>query len=106
MKDDILAAKFAFAKAAEVELAEVIAYYNAEKPGLGDEFADAVDKAIQEVVEHPHRWTIILDDKRRYRLERFPYGLVYKIVSAKIFFLAVMHLHRDPNYWKDREKEV
>jgi len=106
MKDHILASKFAFAKAAEVELDEVVTYYNLEKPGLGDDFSAEVEEAIRQVVEHPQRWALILHDKRRYHLKRFPYGLVYKIGSDRIFFLAVMHLKRRPGYWKDREEEV
>src|SRR5688572_32126860 len=106
MKDNPLELKFAFAKAADIELDEVIAFYNEKRPGLGDEFGAQVDQAIQDVVEHPRRWTIISHDKRRYRLKRFPYGLVYKILPDRIFFLAVMHLKRRPGYWKGREEEI
>jgi toxin ParE2 len=36
----------------------------------------------------------------RYRLRRFPYGLVYRLAESEIVVLAVMHLHRKPDYWK------
>ena len=40
---------------------------------------------------------------RRYRLSRFPYGLIYTINNDDILVLAVAHLHRlRPDYWRDR----
>jgi toxin ParE1/3/4 len=105
MKKHPLGSKFAFAKSADAELDEAVAYYNNQKTGLGDDFNSEVDQAIQEVVEHPHRWAMIARDTRRYRLKRFPYGLIYKIRPKRIWFLAVMHLKRRPGYWKGREAE-
>ena len=31
---------------------------------------------------------------------RFPYGLLYRLLEWEIVVLAVMHLHRKPDYWK------
>ncbi|HRU71636.1 MAG TPA: type II toxin-antitoxin system RelE/ParE family toxin, partial [Kiritimatiellia bacterium] len=36
-------------------------------------------------------------------VHRFPYGVLYSIESDGIFVLAVMNLHRDPDYWKRRQ---
>jgi mRNA-degrading endonuclease RelE of RelBE toxin-antitoxin system len=36
------------------------------------------------------------------RLSRFPYGLIYTIDNGDILVLAVAHLHRRPDYWRDR----
>src|SRR6266513_935347 len=105
MDDTALASRFTFAKAADLELDEAVAWYNSKQERLGDELAAEVKKGIREVVEHPLRWAMLDDDKRRYRLKRFPYGLVYKIGSTKILFVAVMHLKRKPGYWKGRETE-
>jgi plasmid stabilization system protein ParE len=96
---------FIFARAAELELREAIDYYNIQKPGFGREFSAAVDKGIDEVLEHPRRWPILTGNKRRYRLNRFPYGMVYRIAKDSILFIAVMHLKRRPGYWKGREAE-
>lgn len=41
---------------------------------------------------------------RRCRLSRFPYGLIYAIENADTLVLAVAHLHREPDYWRDRLK--
>ncbi|CAN5490471.1 hypothetical protein BH10PSE6_BH10PSE6_28480 [soil metagenome] len=39
---------------------------------------------------------------RRCRLSRFPYGLIYTIDKYDVLVLAVAHLHRRPDYWRDR----
>ncbi|SRR5258706_10788820 len=100
-----ISSKFTFAKAADVELDEAVAWYNNQKQGLGYELAAEVEKGVREVVEHPLRWPILVADKRRYRLARFPYGLIYIIAEDRILFLAVMHLKRRPGYWRGREAE-
>jgi hypothetical protein len=33
---------------------------------------------------------------------KFPYGLLYRIEPARIYIVAVMHLHRRPGYWRSR----
>src|SRR5712692_1600144 len=34
---------------------------------------------------------------------RFPYGLFYRIDGSAVLVFAVVHLHRDPSTWQDRE---
>lgn len=89
---------------AAAELAEAVAYYNGLLPGLGSEFAAEVRGGLHRIEEHPNAWPLIEDDIRRYRLNRFPYGFVYMIHQSEIVVLAVMHLHRKPDYWKERSK--
>jgi hypothetical protein len=39
---------------------------------------------------------------RRCLARRFPYGVLYFMEQGDILILAVMHLHRSPDYWKAR----
>lgn len=39
---------------------------------------------------------------RRALVSRFPYGIIYSEGKGELFIVAVMHLHRDPDYLKDR----
>jgi hypothetical protein len=43
---------------------------------------------------------------RRYRLNRFPYGLVYAVLDNEIVIVAIMHLHRKPDYWQAQTTET
>jgi len=35
-------------------------------------------------------------------MRRFPYSIVYRVETEKVFVLAVAHLRRRPLYWRDR----
>jgi ParE-like toxin of type II ParDE toxin-antitoxin system len=85
---------------AALELLAAVEHYEAERPGLGGEFLDAVDLAIVAIKEAPTRWPRIDQHARRYRLDRFPYHLVYDIKESVVVIIAVAHQHREPGYWK------
>jgi plasmid stabilization system protein ParE len=93
---------FRLHKAARREVAETIEYYDAVRVGLGADFAREVERGIDQVLEHPNTWQRVEFGLRRYRLHRFPYGLVYQVDKEQILIVAVMHLSRDPGYWTDR----
>lgn len=93
---------FAFHPEAEAEFYAAINYYEKCELGLGEDFSIEVFLAVQHVVDYPSAWPVLEDDVRRCLVSRFPYGLLYSIEQGKIFILAVMHLHRNPDYWKHR----
>jgi ParE toxin of type II toxin-antitoxin system, parDE len=95
-----------FLAEAEAELAEAVAYYNALMPGLGAEFALEVRDGLTRIEQYPKAWQLLGHRARRHRLSRFPYGLVYALLSSEIVVLAVMHLHRKPDYWKERLTQI
>ena len=87
-------------------LAEFIAagrYYNEQVPGLGDSFVDEIEAGLQKILGAPHTWRIVEDDIRRYLVRRFPYGIYYTIEGDVLVIWAVKHLHRDPDYWQQRQ---
>jgi plasmid stabilization system protein ParE len=43
-------------------------------------------------------------DIRRRLIGRFPYAILYSDEGQTVYILAVMHLRRDPDYWKSRLK--
>ena len=87
---------------AVAELNEAVAWYAAQAPGLDQRFLDDVQLARRHIVEHPRAWHPVGDGVRRFRLKRFPYGLIYSVQDDEIIVLAVAHLHRAPVSWKDR----
>ncbi len=93
---------FDFHPDAEKEFLEAIAYYENCAPGLGEDFSLEVYFTIQNILSYSHAWPILEDDIHRCLTNRFPYGVLYSIESDCIYILAVMQLHRDPNYWKSR----
>jgi len=94
--------KYVFHPEAEAEFLAAIDYYEGCEPGLGYDFSIEVHSTIGNILSFPKAWPILEDDIRRCLTRRFPYGIVYSQDGDVIFILAVMHLHRDPDYWKDR----
>jgi plasmid stabilization system protein ParE len=93
---------FYFLEPARDELNEATAYYEAQRVGLGEQFAQEVQNAIQRILDYPEAWARLSKNARCCRINRFPYGVVYTTRGEDILIVAVMHLHRKPGYWKDR----
>ncbi len=90
---------FRFLLPAEREMLDAACYYESQAPRLGVDFLSEIDSAIQDVAQDPDRWPVIRADTRRRLVHRFPYGILYRNDPDEIVILAVMHLHRHPNYW-------
>jgi hypothetical protein len=93
---------YSFHPEAEIELNATIAYYEEVEEGLGYDFSVEVYSAVERAASHPIAWPMIDDDIRRCLVRRFPYGILYSVESDKIYVVAVMNLHREPDYWKSR----
>jgi plasmid stabilization system protein ParE len=91
-----------FHPAAQEEFLGAIDWYEQHESNLGLEFAREVYAAIERAAQCPRAWPVLEGDVRRCQTKRFPYGVLYSQEPNRIFVLAVMHLHRDPDYWKDR----
>lgn len=91
-----------FLAVAETEIDEAVEYYNRELDGLGAQFLVDLRDAIERVARLPHAWHKLSERTRRCRLRRFPYGIIYQIRQDCILVVAVAHLHRKPEYWRDR----
>ncbi len=83
---------------------EAARYYEARRLGLGKSFLDQVEIAEKQILEAPERFSPIGGRFRRFRLRRFPYGIVYAVEEDGIFVAAVMHLRRRPGYWEGRAR--
>lgn len=88
---------------AEQEMFDAARYYELQAPGLGQDFLDKVELALQDLVNSSERWPIVQDDIRRRLIRRFPYSLLYRIDPDEVVILAVMHQRRHPSYWLSRK---
>jgi plasmid stabilization system protein ParE len=94
---------FSFHPEAEEEFNKAIDYYEDIEPGLGYDFALEVYSTVRRSVEFPKAWTVLEGEIRRSLVRRFPYGVLYSEEHEEIFVVAVMNLHREPDYWKHRK---
>jgi toxin ParE1/3/4 len=87
---------------AEREVLESAAFYNQRVPGLGADFLDEIDVAVEKIVRDPDRFPVVEHDVRRCRATRFPYSIYFRRVPDGIRILVVIHHNRRPDYWKGR----
>jgi plasmid stabilization system protein ParE len=92
--------------AAKADIREASAYYEGERPGLGEAFIDEVASIFARARKLPNQFPEIAKGVRRGLLHRFPYA-VYFLMSehprARVMVaLAVLHQHRAPATWKRR----
>ena len=97
--------KAVLAEAARQELADAVAYYRAQDHALADSFLNEFLAAVARIEEYPDAWQPLSANTRRCRLRRFPYGLVYRASGETALIIAVTHLHREPDYWGDRQQQ-
>lgn len=94
--------KSAFHPEAREELLAAVDFYNQVESGLGLDFANEIQAAVDMIEAFPNAWTPVDSDLCRCLVRRFPYAILYAVERDVVMIYAVMHIHRDPDYWKSR----
>ena len=89
-------------EAAQKELDDAYDYYEAQATGLGSQFIDEMLGTMKSIRKHPEAWPVFSRRSRRCLVSRFPYSIIYQVLEDKILIVAIAHMHRKPEYWKDR----
>lgn len=95
-------------QAAALEAVEAAAWYELQRPGLGEEFDGAVQAAL-DLLEGEAFPLMPMSGAAGYRavmrlvLRRFPYDIVVVDHHDETVVLAVAHHSRRPGYWRDRQ---
>ncbi len=92
-----------FHPAADGEYTEAVTYYADKGLDLGLRFFQEIETVIAEVKSAPRRFRKFDPPAHRHFSNRFPYAVIYLIEPDHIWIVAVMHLHRAPGYWRERE---
>jgi len=77
-------------------------WYEARSSGLGERFISEVEKAIDRLRENPKLFAKVHKGIRRSPVLRFPYGVFFREEEERVVVMAVAHLRRDPDFWKQR----
>lgn len=86
------------------DIAEAAQWYEAQREGLGAEFALEVDATIESLAEHALHFRV------RYRRKnvrwtfprRFPYRICYYVEAQTVHVFGVVHAARRDREWKRR----
>lgn len=76
------------------DLNEAATFYNDKQPGLGDMFRAEVYSAIDRIRANPRRFRVVAYEKRRCRVDRFPYSVIFRIVDDSLVRILVIRHHR------------
>jgi len=87
---------------ADAEMVSAAVFYEKQQKDLGKRFLASVQDAFNRIQVNPLLYHEIEDGVRRCLTMTFPFGVVFRIMPEQYVIIAVMHLHRDPVYWKKR----
>ena len=88
--------------AAKVDMAEARDWYEQHKPGLGQEFLDAVDATLDRIRQSPESYAKRYKGVRPAGLRRFPYVVYYRVLDTCVEVLGVVHGSRSSKAWRSR----
>lgn len=89
------------------EAVETTAWYDRQRPGLGADFFEAFEAAIdlveaQIIPLSPYPGKAGAAGAGRVILKRFPYDIVIVERRGECVVIAVAHQSRRPGYWRER----
>jgi len=92
---------------AAAELEDAALWYAQKRAGLGVEFVQAVDAALDQIARWPAIGQRVLNvpdevPARRWPVNRFPYHVIYLDWEGIIRILAFAHYSREPGFWFSR----
>jgi plasmid stabilization system protein ParE len=87
---------------AQAEFDEAADWYESRRTGLGLRFVRAIQQALAELADHPHRWAEVEPGIRESPVRRWPYFIYYQVHADHVLVLAVFHASRNPLIWQSR----
>ncbi|MFI5378123.1 MAG: type II toxin-antitoxin system RelE/ParE family toxin [Tepidisphaerales bacterium] len=98
-----------FHKDAVAEIEEASAWYGRVSGELADRFLAELDAALDKIESTPMQFPELLVTRRgrsfrRYRLDQFPYAVVYRVHDVVVEVVAIAHAARKPGYWSRRAR--
>lgn len=87
---------------AQADISRIIAYLDAERPGLGSIFLDEIRKTHDRILDHPESYQRFRAKARRAVIRRFRYSMIYRIRGNVIEIIAVLHQKRHPRAAQSR----
>jgi plasmid stabilization system protein ParE len=87
---------------ADAELSEAVAYYGEIEEALGERFLQEIKRLVGELSAHPKTFRLYDPPARRHFSFAFPYAVIYLEQEDHLWIVALMHMKREPSYWKER----
>ena len=75
----------------KTDLRDISAWYDEQRVGLGDDFADAFVATLPILSQNPAVFALFYRDFRHVMIERFPYGIYFRIIGERVVVYRVFH---------------
>ena len=82
---------------AKDDLEIAFAWYEDQRRGLGFEFLDCLEAAIETIIQMPKLYPEQYDNFRRTLVRRFPFSIFYTIESKEIVVHSIFDNRQDPS---------
>ncbi len=87
---------------ASEDLRSAVAYYAERGSTLAAAFLNEFDRGCTLISESPKIGSPIGDGNRKLVLQRFPFSVIYRVETDRVFIFAVSHQRRHPTFWNSR----
>jgi plasmid stabilization system protein ParE len=91
-----------FLESASSDIERAKAWYRDITPELASRFQAAIEQATSRIADQPEAMQIIDVQVRRWPVDGFPHGILYRIDTDSIVVLAVFHPKQAPGKWRER----
>jgi plasmid stabilization system protein ParE len=88
--------------AAEADLVEAMAWYEANYPCLSFDLRLSLDATFDHIARYPASCASVSPTIRRALLRRFPHAVYYRQKPVAVEIVAILHMHRHPRVWQSR----
>ncbi|MDN5864899.1 MAG: type II toxin-antitoxin system RelE/ParE family toxin [Gammaproteobacteria bacterium] len=91
-----------FLQSARADIRREKSYYRKINPELARRFQIALETAVEAASGQPLAMQALEHEVRRWPLEIFPHGVLYRDEDEFILVLAVFHPNQSPRRWQQR----
>lgn len=81
---------------AEQDIRAAMLWYRTQKPGLEQEFLEALDEVLGFLLEKQRRVQRVKGRIMTFPMERFPYSIIHASSKDELLVIRVYHQKRDP----------
>ena len=90
----------------EADVQTAYDWYETQSVGLGEDFLLSADATLHLIKRNPVSPPFIHKQIRKRNTMRFPFGIFYIVTGNIITVIAIVHLARHPNTWKQRKRKA
>lgn len=77
-------------------------WYENQRQGLSHDFLDEILVTLDVLTQQALAYPILHEKTRRVIVKRFPFGIYYIVKGQTAIIVAVVHMSRNPEVWKQR----